>query len=145
MAYVLQFPTFTQYEQTVSICDRSGYISRSPIFAWMMYGKLPETTTVVPSRVDQSIIPSAKNRYLEEVIVKGIAEVTQDVTLAVGATLTITSIGVGSVTSSNTSITTGIYADNLITITAVAAGSAVIKVFDTANDLMYTINVTVSS
>ena len=145
MAYVLQFPTFTQYEQASAICNRDGCITRSPIFAWLMYGKLPETTTVVPSRVDQSITPSAKNRYLEEVIVKGIATVTQNVTLAVGAALTISSIGVGSVVSSSTSIATGTYADNLITITGVAAGSTVIKVYDTSNDLMYTINVTVSA
>lgn len=144
MAYILQFPTFTQYEQTVSVCDRDGSISRSPIFTWLMYGKLPETTTVVPSRVDQSITPSAKNRYLEEVIVKGISAVTQTVTLAVGATLLISTIGVGSVSSSSTSIATGEVSDNIITITGVSAGSAIITVKDTSNDLMYTVNVTVS-
>ena len=37
--------------------------------SWFLNGKLPETITVTPGKTAQVVRATAKNRYLEEVIV----------------------------------------------------------------------------
>lgn len=41
----------------------------SPVMSWFLNGKLPETITVTPGKTAQVVRATAKNRYLEEVIV----------------------------------------------------------------------------
>lgn len=42
----------------------------SPVFNWFLNGKLPETITVKPSTSVQVITATAKNRFLDKVIVE---------------------------------------------------------------------------
>lgn len=146
MAYVLQFPTFTEFENLINICDRDNAISRSQIFTWLTYGKLSESVTVVPLRVEQSITASGSRRYLDEVIVEPIKPSTATVTLATGATMTLTVTGVGKVESSAPAYATAKLSTSTktVTITGVAAGTSVVTVYDTNNDLVTTITVVVS-
>lgn len=144
MAYVLQFPTFTQYDLLVSMADRDNIISTSRVFTWLLYGKIGESTTVQPRYTQVSVEPSAKNRYLTDVIVDPIPTITYGVTLAASATMTISNSAIGTVSTSNSSVATTSYSDGVVTITGVAAGTAVITVKDVSNDNMYIINVTVA-
>lgn len=144
MAYVLQFPTFTEYDYVMSMCDRDGVIRQNQVFTWLDYGKLSESPTVVPNYSTVVVEPSSRNRYLRDVTVIAIPPITYTVSLAAAATLTITNPAIGTATSSNTAYATASIVNGTLTITGVAAGTAIVTVYDTNNDLMYTITVTVA-
>lgn len=144
--YVLQFPTFSEFDYVMGINDRDGAISRSQVFYWLDYGKLKEIINVTPSYQEISVEASGKNRVLDEVIIEPIPALTQSVTLAEDATLTIIVPNVGNIQTTNGSVASGGWtkSDNKLVITALATGSATITVYNTDNDLILTINVTVS-
>lgn len=142
--YVLQFPTFTEFQNAIQICDRDGAISRSQIFYWLNFGKLKESPTVAPTYVDQSVQPSAKNKILNEVFVSAIPQNTYSVTLATSATLVINNEAAYSATSNNAAFATVAVASGVVTITAVAAGTAVVTIKDIDNNTIAVVNVTVS-
>lgn len=142
--YSLQFPTFTEYQYAMDSMDRTGVISNSKVWSWLLYGRLPESIYVVPQYTTVEVEASGKNRYLTDVTVRGIEPANITVSLATAATLTLKTIGMGSATSSNTAYATAAIVGDVLTITAVAAGTAVITVKDKANDTMYTVTVTVA-
>ena len=142
--YVLQFPTFTEFENAIQICDRDGVISRSQVFYWLDYGKLKESPTVAPTYIDQNIEPSGRNRVLEEVFVSAIPQNTYSVKLAATATLVINNPSAHSAVSSNTAYATVAVANGVVTITAVATGTAVVTIKDIDSNTIAVVNVTVS-
>ena len=144
MLYVLQYPNFTTYDLATSMCDRDGSIKNSQLYGWLMYGKLGESITLTPLYDQVYSTPAAKNRYIQDVTVEPIPSGVASVTLAAGATFTITNPLSKSATSSNTAYATATVVDGILTIKAVATGTATVKVFDKNQDLMYTITVTIS-
>ena len=144
MLYVLQYPNFTTYDLATSMCDRDGSIKNSQLYGWLMYGKLGESITLTPLYDQVYSTPAAKNRYIQDVTVEPIPSGVASVTPATGATFTITNPRSKSATSSNTAYATATVVDGILTIKAVATGTATVKVFDKNQDLMYTITVTVS-
>lgn len=144
MAYVLQFPTYTEYDYVSGICDRNRVISENQVFTWLVYGKISESPLVVPSYSQINVEPSSNRRYLTDVTVDGILPTSYTVSLAASATMTITNPSIGTATSSNTAYATAAVADGVLTITGVAAGTATITMKDTNNNTMGTIVVTVA-
>lgn len=144
MFYVLQYPSFTAFDLVMNTCDRDGTIKNSQLYNWMMFGKLPESINVTPSYAQQFLTANGANRYIEDVEVNPIPPTTGSVTLAANAVLTLATKQAASATSSNTAYATVSVANEVITITGVAAGTATITVKNKDNDTMYTITVTVS-
>lgn len=50
----------------------------TPLMRWLLEGKLGETFVVVPSKQQIVITPSAKNRYIEKVVVTPIPSTEGD-------------------------------------------------------------------
>lgn len=146
MFYVLQYPNFTALHYAEEICDRDRTITRNPVFNWLMYGKLPESVTLYPGYTDVYEVADAKNRYISDVTVKAIPPSVLSASIAVDGTVTITdsNISASRTSSSDTAVATVEFAEGVLTITGVAAGTAVITVRNAASDLMYTVNVTVA-
>lgn len=57
------------YAKSFCVCD-------SPSINWILNGKLPEVVSVTPTTSTQVIRASAKNRYLDEVIVAATSSTT---------------------------------------------------------------------
>lgn len=144
MAYVLQFPTFTEYDYVTSMCDRGGVIRQNQVFTWLTYGKLAESPLAVPMYQTVTVEPSSVNRYLEQVTVSPIPSISYTVKLAAAATMTITNPAISKAVSTNTAYVTAAVVDGTLTITGVATGTATITVSDDNDNLMYTIVVTVA-
>ena len=53
---------------------------QNPVFNWLLCGRLPETRYVTPSASTQTIVPSARNRYLESVVVSPVETTSLTVT-----------------------------------------------------------------
>lgn len=144
MVYVLQYPSFTAFDLVTGMCDRDNVITNSRIYNWLIYGKLPESLSLTPQYAQVYSEANGKNRYIHDVTVEPIPSGVSTVSLAAGSTMTITNPLIVSATSSNTAYATATVLDGVLTITGVAAGTAAITVKDKANDLMYTITVTVA-
>lgn len=146
MFYVLQYPNFTALNYAESMCDRDNTITKNPVFNWLQYGKLPESIAIYPSYSIQYDAPDGKNRYISDVTVFPIPTATMAITVAEGATSTITNPLISSAQSTSDATATATVAQGgVLTITGVAAGDATVTVYDKANDLIYTITVTVEA
>lgn len=144
MFYVLQYPSFTAFDLVVNTCDRDGCIKNSQFYNWMMFGKLPQSVNVTPSYAQQFLTADGYNRYIQNVEVNPIPPSVSTVSLATSATMTLTAKQMAKATSSNTAYATATVSGETLTITGVAAGTAVVTVYNKDNDVMYTITVTVA-
>lgn len=70
MFNTLMYPCFNIEALVREIVCPSIASCGNPVFNWMLCGRLPETQTITPSDTTQVIIPTAKNKYLESVVVK---------------------------------------------------------------------------
>lgn len=144
MFYVLQYPSFTTFDLVVNTCDRDGCIKNSQLYNWMMFGKLPQSVNVTPSYAQQFLTADGYNRYIQNVEVNPIPPSISTVSLATSATMTLTAKQMAKATSSNTAYATATVSGETLTITGVAAGTAVVTVYNKDNDVMFTITVTVA-
>lgn len=144
MFYVLQYPSFTAFDLVVNTCDRDGCIKNSQFYNWMLFGKLPQSVNVTPSYAQQFLTADGYNRYIQNVEVNPIPPSVSTVSLATSATMTLTAKQMAKATSSNTAYATATVSGETLTITGVAAGTAVVTVYNKDNDVMYTITVTVA-
>ena len=142
--YVFQYPSFTSLRYVQSLCDEDGCISNNPVFQWLMYGKIGEDLTVIPEYQDEIYYPNRHDRYISQVEVRAIKPSVSSVTLAAGATLTLTIKEISSAVSSDTAIATATVSNGTLTVTGVAAGTSTVTVYDSAKNLITTITVTVS-
>lgn len=69
MISVIQYPFFNAYANTVY---HIGGCSFSPVFEWLLHGKIAENPVITPTDTQQIVRPSSVNRYLESVVVKPI-------------------------------------------------------------------------
>lgn len=143
MLYVLQYPNFTTFDYAISMVDRDGAISQNKLYNWLLFGKLPESVNITPEYAEVYQVPGRRG-YISSVTVEPIPPGVGTVALAAGATMTITNPKIESAESSNVAYATATVSNGTLTITGVAAGTAVITVKDKANDLVYTITATVT-
>lgn len=70
MINTLSYPFFNNEALVLEILG--GQIARceNPVFSWLISGRLPETRTVTPSGETQTITATARNKYLETVVVE---------------------------------------------------------------------------
>jgi len=143
--YIFQFDTFTALDYALDFCNRDDVIAKNPVFNWLEYGKLPEAVTVYPSYGLQFITADGQNRYIQSVTALPTPTANISVDLAVDATSTFTFSGAKAVTSSDTSIATATLVDGVVTITAVASGTATVKITNgTSSNVVAIITVTVA-
>jgi hypothetical protein len=106
--------------------------------------KLPEVVSFVPSFSPQIRTASSYNRYISVARVDAISPPTVTVSLAVGATLVITSTYINSGTSTDVATATVDVTGGTATITGVAAGTTTVVLRDANEKTTATIVVTVA-
>ena len=148
MISILQYPFVTPYYNAVYTTRYNACHSDviySPLFQWLLNGKINENPVVQPTNVEQIIRPSGVNRNLETVTVRANNPKVYIRTLAVDGVSNIVIVGAATVTSDADTIATATLAGNNITVTGVAAGSTVVRVYDNTNALIGLIVVTVEA
>jgi hypothetical protein len=75
MINTLHYPYFTNDALVREIIGYGVSSCDNPVFNWLINGRLPETRIVTPSDTTQIVTPSAKNKYLESVVIEPV-EVT---------------------------------------------------------------------
>jgi hypothetical protein len=108
-------------------------------------GCIGENPVVNPLNRTQVITPSARNRFLNSVTVTAQNPAYYTSTISGTGTDTVIINGASKVASSDTAVATATLADTTVSITGVAAGTAVISVFDVAGALIATIYTTVTA
>lgn len=138
---ILQFPYTTPMTLISNFCP-TAY--NSPLYNWLVWGKIPENPIITPTMREQVVIPSSKSRYLNSVTVVKKAVVNSTITLEVGAEATYTFTEAETLTNTSDNVATATLADGTLTILGVVAGSTTITLKDSNQDTVATIVVTVS-
>lgn len=138
---ILKIPYTTPSILVDSFCST---IKNTPIYNWLMWGRIAENPVITPSMQTQEVMPSAKNRYLNSVKVLKNAVIESTVTLEVGAEASYTFAAAKSLTLTDETVATVTLEDGVVNILGVVAGSTVITVKDSNNDTIATINVTIA-
>lgn len=115
----------------------------SGIENYLLNYKLPQAVTFTPSYASQTKYVQGKNRYIQSAQVAPILPATITASLAASAVITFNSPYIIKGTSSNTAYATVSVADNVATITGVAAGTATIVLTDGKNTVA-TLTITVA-
>lgn len=140
---VLQYPFIVGDTFVRMTYDNTGVL-QTPLYQWLIYGKLPVAKSVSPTYSTQNITSEGINRYLSNVTISRIPIVVSTATLAASATATYTFDSAYSVTSSDTAVATAIISSGVVTITGVAAGTSVINILDVNSNVIATITITVA-
>lgn len=111
----------------------------------MLNGKIAENPVITPSSDTQVVEPSGVNRYLQSVVVNGVVPVTKIISISGANSYTTAVAQANSVISETTSIATATITNSVITITGVAAGTTTVRCYDSAENLVGLIVVTVTS
>jgi hypothetical protein len=130
---------------TISSRSFNGCIPEPFSVVFNLEGCLGENPVVTPSNNTQVITPSARNRFLNSVTVTAQNPAYYTSTISGTGTDTVTINGASKVASSDTAVATATLAGTTVSITGVAAGTAVISVFDVAGALIATIYTTVTA
>lgn len=75
MVSILQYPFITPYSHVqyaigINSCPHDAL--HSPLFQWLLNGKVAENPVITPTDKQQIVRPSSVNRYLESVVVEPI-------------------------------------------------------------------------
>jgi hypothetical protein len=144
MTSILQYPFVNGTSFIVNNCLSCDNVKNSPVYNWILFGKIAESAYATPTYNPVITVPSGKNRYLTEVMTTAIPASSATVELAVNGILTITIPQSAKVISSDTAIATATILGTTTTITGVAAGTATITISDDRNTTISTIVVTVA-
>jgi uncharacterized protein YjdB len=126
----------SSYGTVNSECCAKNLINRDGLLSteWcILNSSLPQSAVIAPNFTFQSRTAQGKNRFLSSVQVLAIQPTSEAVALAVGATLTFSSVYIGAGSSSDSEIATVAINGTTATITAVAAGTATITLTDGKN------------
>lgn len=141
MVSILQYPFVTPFTYAASFVENA-----SPLVKWYLNGKLGEQVQVKPSNKMQVIEPSSRNRFIQNVTVGSQDPKTFIKTLTVDSTLSINIPCAVSAVSDTVATATVTVANNIVTVTGVAAGTTTIRVYDySAEKIIGLIVVTVES
>ncbi len=138
---VLQYQFITPYTYCQSYCSCVG---QSPLYNWLMFGKLPVSNLTNPRYSTQVVTAGAPNRYLASVTIPRIPVVLSTVTLAAAAVATYTFKEAATAVSSNPAFATVTVSNEVVTITGVAAGTTTITISDANSNTIAVITVTVA-
>lgn len=142
MNTILEYPNINAESYALNLCNRDNVLC-SPVYNWMMYYKLPTDISVNPKYTKNIITESAKNRYLRSVEISAINPAVIEVTLAANATATFNFTGISTAETSNATFATVDVENGVAKVTAVAAGTATITIYDSTKNIIATITVTI--
>lgn len=143
MNSILEYPFMTPYSVCIGYIDSMSEIPL--IMKRMLNGKIAENPVVTPSSDAQIVEPSGVNRYLQSVVVSGVVPVTKIISISGTNSYTTAVAQANSVVSETTSIATATITNSVITITGVAAGTTTVRCYDSTENLVGLIVVTVTS
>ena len=129
----------------ISYKHEKSALNSSPVYRWLMAGKIPESPIVTPTNVTQVIAPSGVNRALQTVTVKGKFPATYQVIVEVGQTASVGLDGAATATPETVATATATVANNIVTVTGVAAGITTVRVYNAADTLIGVIITTVKA
>lgn len=129
----------------ISYKREKSALNSSPVYRWLMAGKVPESPIVTPTNVTQVITPSGANRALQTVTVKGKFPATYQVVVEVGQTASVGLDGAATATPETVATATATVANNIVTITGVAAGITTVRVYNAAGTLIGVVITTVKA
>ena len=122
---------------TIGYGQKKSALNSSPVYCWLLTGKIPESPIITPTNVTQVITPSGANRALQTVTVKGKFPATYQVTVEVGETASVGLDGAATATAT--------VANNIITVTGVAAGITTVRIYNAAGTLIGVVITTVKA
>lgn len=129
----------------ISYKREKSTLNSSPVYRWLMAGKIPESPIVTPTNVTQVIAPSGVNRALQTITVKGKFPATYQVVVEVGQTASVGLDGAATATPETVATATATVANNIVTVTGVAAGITTVRVYNAAGTLIGVIITTVKA
>lgn len=138
---ILKIPYYTPMTLISHFCP-TAY--NSPLYNWLVWGRIAENPIITPSMRTQVVTPSGKNRYLDSVTVMKNAVMNSAITIAVGAEATYTIAEAATFTNTDDNVATATLTDGLLTVLGVVAGSTTITLKDSNNDTVAVISVTVA-
>jgi hypothetical protein len=144
MTSILQYPFITGSSFTINNCARSNVITSSPVYNWILFGKLAESGYAVPAYRAVVTTASGKNRYLSDVVTAAIPASSMTAELAVNGIITFTVPNSANVVSSDTAVATATILNGTTTITGAAAGTATVTISDDQGTTISTIVITVA-
>jgi hypothetical protein len=144
MTSILQYPFITGSSFTVNNCACSNVITTSPVYNWILFGKVAESGYAVPAYRPVVTSASSKNRYLTDVVTAAIPASSMTAELAVNGIITFTVPQSVNVVSSDTAVATATILNGTTTITGVAAGTATVTISDDQGAVVSTIVITVA-
>ncbi len=130
---------------TISYGQEKSTLNSSPVYRWLLTGKIPESPTITPTNVTQVITPSGVNRTLQTVTVKGKFPATYQVTVEVGKTASVGLDGAATATPETVATATATVANDIVTVTGVAAGITTVRIYDAAGTLIGIVITTVKA
>jgi hypothetical protein len=144
MTSVLQYPFITGSSFTINNCNCSNIVTSSPVYNWILFGKIPESGYAVPTYRSIITTASGKNRYLSDVVTAPIQPSSMTVELAVNGIITFTIPQSANVVSSDTAVATATILNGTTTITGAAAGTTTVTISDEKGATISTLVITVA-
>ena len=130
---------------TIGSVREKSALNSSPVYCWLLAGKIPESPTITPTNVAQVITPSGANRTLQTVTVKGKFPATYQVTVEVGKTASVGLDGAATATPETATTATATVANNIVAVTGVAAGITTVRIYNAAGTLIGVVITTVKA
>jgi hypothetical protein len=139
MISILEYPFVTPYTYALSFLDDSFLVQ------WLVNGRLAEKVVVQPTNNVQVVRPSAQNRYLESVTISNQFPRVYKVTVVVGSSMAANVPGATVATTDTATTATASVASEVVTVTGVAEGTTVVRVYNGNDVLVGLIVVTVTA
>lgn len=130
---------------TIGYGQKKSALNSSPVYCWLLAGKIPESPIITPTNVTQVITPSGVNRTLQTVTVKGKFPATYQVTIEVGKVASVGLDGAATATPETATTATATVANDIVTVTGVAAGITTVRIYNAAGTLIGVIITTVKA
>ena len=130
---------------TIGYGREKSALNSSPVYCWLLAGKIPESPIITPTNVAQVITPSGANRTLQTVTVKGKFPATYQVTVEVGKTASVGLDGAATATPETVTTATATVANDIITVTGVGVGITTVRIYNAAGTLIGVVITTVKA
>lgn len=139
MVSILQYPFITPYTFAISFIENNSILNE-----WLLNGRIAENPIVEPTNNDVVVQPSAKNRYLETVTVSNRFPRVYTVSVTVDGTVNVSVPGATVADSDDSTLVTATASNYVVNVTGVAAGTTVVRAYNSNDVLVGLIVVTVS-
>lgn len=139
MVSILQYPFITPYTFAISFIENESILSE-----WLLNGRVAENPIVEPTNNTIVVQPSAKNRYLETVSVSNRFPRVYTTNIAVDSTVNISVPGATVADTDDSTLATATASNYVVSVKGVAAGTTVIRAYNSGDILVGLIVATVS-